>query len=139
VDAVAVDAGLDAVVDDRAERRPDARVARTRRHPAVGGHLHGRADFLETVQHVGRHERDVVDHPTQVPDAELRVDGLVGVDDLRSFSLISRHRPLVREPCSVISSLWRGSVGSLYSLCNSIVRVMKATTGCLGRGVANVL
>src|SRR6185437_4770112 len=78
VHAVEVDAGLDAVVEDRTERGAGGRTGA--RHVAEGAALHGPADRLQPVEERGGHDRDVVDAPAQVLDAELGVHGLVPGD-----------------------------------------------------------
>ena len=47
VNAVAVHADLDAVVDDGPERRADVTVGSVRRDPSVRGHLHAAPERLQ--------------------------------------------------------------------------------------------
>ena len=82
VHAVAVDARLNAVVDDRAERRPDDLVRIARGDPAERGHLDAAAERLQPRQQIGRDLRHMMHHPAQVLDVELLCPALVGIDDL---------------------------------------------------------
>jgi len=65
VDAVTMNARLNAVIDDRPERRADDDPGIVRGDPAEGAHLHAAAERLEPRQQILRNDRHVVNHPAQ--------------------------------------------------------------------------
>src|SRR5262249_34676844 len=84
MDAVAVNADLNAMIDDCSERRTYyLRIAR--RDPAECGHLHSAAESLKTCQEFGVHDRNVMDHPSQVGNVEFLVDRFIRFDHLRQI------------------------------------------------------
>src|SRR2546426_8781645 len=88
MNSVAVDAGLDAVIDDRPEGRTydDFRIIRC--DPSESRHLNAAAERPKPVQQVIVDDRNVVDHPSQIGDVEFLVDLFVSLDHLRQAGQI---------------------------------------------------
>ena len=76
VHAIAVHAHLNAVVQDGSKRRTGNHLGVRRRHPTEGAHFHPAAQRLQASEQIGVHLGNVMNHPAQLGDVVLFVDGL---------------------------------------------------------------